>query len=174
MLILVIGGAASGKSAWAESLILKNAVPRYYIATMQVQDTESAARVEKHRAMREGKGFVTVERSLNISQLVLPRRGAVLLEDIGNLTANEMYSPGGAGEAAERAVIDGTLALSAQSGCLVAVSNEVHSGGEHYAGDTACYLKTLARINNSIAARADCVCRVVCGVPVYYKGGEAL
>ena len=52
MLTLVLGGAASGKSACAESLVLKTGLPRYYLATMQVWDAECAARVAKHRAMR--------------------------------------------------------------------------------------------------------------------------
>ena len=61
MLTLVLGGAASGKSGYAESLVLKTALPRYYIATMQVWDAECAARVEKHRKMRAAKQFETVE-----------------------------------------------------------------------------------------------------------------
>ena len=52
MLTLVIGGAASGKSEYAESLVLRSTLPRYYLATMQVWDAECAARVEKHRRMR--------------------------------------------------------------------------------------------------------------------------
>ena len=43
MLTLVLGGAASGKSAYAESLVLKTGLPRYYLATMQVWDAECAA-----------------------------------------------------------------------------------------------------------------------------------
>ena len=46
MLTLVLGGAASGKSGYAESLVLKTALPRYYIATMQVWDAECAARAD--------------------------------------------------------------------------------------------------------------------------------
>ena len=61
MLTLVLGGAASGKSEYAESLVLKTALPRYYLATMQVWDAECAARVEKHRKMRAAKQFETVE-----------------------------------------------------------------------------------------------------------------
>lgn len=61
MLTLVIGGAASGKSAYAESLTLKFPLPRYYVATMQVWDEECAKRVEKHRAMRKEKQFETIE-----------------------------------------------------------------------------------------------------------------
>ena len=52
--------------------------------------------------------------------------------------------------------------------------NEVFSGGADYVGDTGQYLRALAQVNNAFATRADNVCRVVCGLPVYYKGGEKL
>ena len=165
MLTLVLGGAASGKSEYAESLVLKTALPRYYLATMQVWDAECAARVAKHRKMRARKQFTTVECPLHLEQVQLPARGTALLEDLGNLTANELYSPGGAGKHAARAVLAGVEAVASQCENLVLVSNEVFSGGADY------YLLALARVNNALAARADNVCRVVCGIPVYYKGG---
>ena len=61
MLTLVLGGAASGKSEYAEALVLRSTLPRYYLATMQVWDAECAARVEKHRKMRAAKQFETIE-----------------------------------------------------------------------------------------------------------------
>ena len=167
MLTLVLGGAASGKSAYAESLVLKTGLPRYYLATMQVWDAECAARVEKHRKMRAQKQFETLECPLHLDRLALPGRGTVLLEDLGNLVANELYSPGGA-------VLAGLERLAAGCDNLIVVSNEVFSGGADYAGDTDQYLLALAQVNNAFAARADNVCRVVCGLPVYYKGGEKL
>ena len=172
MLTLVLGGAASGKSEYAESLVLKTALPRYYLATMQVWDAECAARVEKHRKMRAQKQFETVECPLDLGSVNLPARGTALLEDLGNLTANELYSPEGAGPHTAEAVLHGVEIIASQCENLVIVSNEVFSGGADYAGDTDRYLLALARINNAVAARADNVCRVVCGIPVYYKGGE--
>ena len=172
MLTLVIGGAASGKSEYAESLVLKNALPRTYLATMQVWDAECAARVAKHRAMRAQKQFETVECPLDLAAVRLPARGTALLEDLGNLTANELYSPKGAGERTAEAVLRGIENVASQCEHLVIVSNEVFSGGADYAGDTDQYLLALAQINNAVAARAENVCRVVCGIPVYYKGGE--
>ena len=97
MLTLVIGGAASGKSEYAESLVLRSTLPRYYLATMQVWDAECAARVEKHRRMRAAKQFETVECPLHLDAVHLPACGTALLEDLGNLTANELYDPAGAG-----------------------------------------------------------------------------
>ena len=171
MLTLVVGGAASGKSEYAEHLVLQTALPRYYLATMQVWDAECAARVEKHRRMRAEKQFETLECPLHLGTVRLPARGTALLEDLGNLTANELYDPAGAGEAAASAILDGLGRLAAQCEHLVVVSNEVFSGGADYAGDTDRYLKALAQVNNALAARADAVVRVVCSIPVYYKGG---
>lgn len=173
MLTLVVGGAASGKSAYAERLVLQTALPRYYLATMQVWDAECAARVEKHRRMRAEKQFETLECPLHLGVVRLPARGTALLEDLGNLTANELYDPAGAGEAAVSAILDGLDKLAAQCEHLVVVSNEVFSGGANYAGDTDRYLKALAQVNNALAARADAVVRVVCGIPVYHKGGPS-
>lgn len=173
MLTLVVGGAASGKSEYAERLVLQTALPRYYLATMQVWDAECAARVEKHRRMRAEKQFETLECPLHLGTVHLPARGTALLEDLGNLTANELYDPTGAGEAAASAILDGLDRLAAQCEHLVVVSNEVFSGGANYAGDTDRYLKALAQVNNALAARADAVVRVVCGIPVYYKGGPS-
>ena len=96
------------------------------------------------------------------------------MEDLGNLVANELYDPGGAGEHTAKAILTGLERLAAGCSDLIVVSNEVFSGGADYVGDTAQYLRALAQVNNAFAARADNVCRVVCGLPVYYKGGEKL
>ena len=172
MLTLVIGGAASGKSEYAENLVLKTTGPRYYLATMQIWDAECAARVEKHRRMRAAKQFETVECPLHLENARLPARGTVLLEDLGHLAANELYDPAGAGEQTAQAILKGLESVAAQCENLIVVSNEVFSGGADYAGDTDLYLKALAQVNNALAARADNVVRVVCGIPVYYKGVE--
>ena len=61
MMIFVSGGSSSGKSAFAESLIVKSGIARrLYIATMEPFGAEAAVRIERHRALRAGKGFDTV------------------------------------------------------------------------------------------------------------------
>ena len=52
----------------------------------------------------------------------------------------------------------------------VVVSNEVFTGGADYAGGTEDYLRLVAEVNRTLAARADQVCEVVCGLPRFYKG----
>ena len=171
MFTLVIGGAASGKSEYAETLILRaGAMKRFYIATMKPLDAECRARITRHRALRAQKGFETVECYTNLEQLRLPDRGAVLLECMGNLAANELFHPRGAGADAEAAILRGIDALLPQCRELVVVSNEVFSGGCDYEGDTLRYLRLLASVNRALAARADYVVEIVCGQAVYYKG----
>lgn len=173
MFTLVVGGAASGKSEYAEGLILASPHrPRYYIATMEPFGPEGQARIARHRTLRLGKGFETVERYTGLAGLRLPQRGAVLLECLGNLTANELYSPAGAGteEGAARAVTAGVEALLPQCADLVVVGNEVFSGGRDYAGDTDGYLRALAAANRTLAGWADRVCEVACGIPYWHKG----
>ena len=165
MLTLVVGGSASGKSAFAERLAVQSGLPRFYVATMRVWDAESEKRVARHRAMRREKRFETLD---------MPARGTALLEDMGNLAANELYDADGAKADAVSAILRGADRLRAQCAHLIIVSNEVFRGGADYAGDTDAYLLALAQINNALAARAENVCRVVCGIPKWVKGGNGL
>ena len=171
MMTLVIGGAASGKSEFAEELVLNAGnLPRYYIATMQPFDDECRARIRRHREMRAKKQFTTVECFVNLEQVTLPGRGVVLLECMSNLAANELYSPDGAGDDAVSSIQRGIRHLKSQCKELVIVSNEVFSGGSDYEGDTLRYLRVLAEVNRMLAKEADTVYEVVCGAPVCHKG----
>ena len=70
MIHLVTGGSGSGKSAYAEKLVTEQYKKdsKYYIATMQVYDEEGKARIERHRQMRSGKGFTTIEQPAYIEE----------------------------------------------------------------------------------------------------------
>lgn len=170
MFTLVIGGSASGKSEYAESLLLQSEhLPRYYIATMRPFDDECRARIARHRRMRAEKRFETIECYTGLSGLILPQRGDVLLECLGNLTANELYDPAGAGPQALEAIVGGVDALLPQCADLVVVSNEVCADGGGYSEETETYRRLLAEANRALAVRADRVCEMVCALPYYYK-----
>ena len=95
MLTLVIGGSASGKSAYAESLCLQSPLPRTYLATMQVWDDECAARVARHRAMRAQKQFDTVECPLHAASFCLKTGKALCLPATDPLTTYPVHVEGG-------------------------------------------------------------------------------
>lgn len=174
MLSLVVGASASGKSEYAEALTLalSPACPRVYLATMEPYDAESRARVARHRALRAGKSFATVERPRDLAGLdAAPLRGSVvLLECLGTLAANQLYGPEGLLPGAYEAVLDGVLHLNAACRELVVVSNEVFLGGADYAGDTDAYLHLLARLNRRLAAESTRAVQVAAGLPLYRKG----
>ncbi len=171
MLSLVLGGAASGKSAWAEEHVLRLDGRRIYLATMLPEGEEARARVERHRQLRAGKGFETLERATDLAGLALPADANVLLEDLGNLLANELFSPEGGGAAALRG---GLEALRMQCRHLTVVSSEVFSGGADYGASTLAYLRELARLNRLLAAEAELVAEIVCGCANVLKGGKGL
>lgn len=176
MLSLVVGGAASGKSAYAEALVLGLEGPRVYVATMEPWDEECVARIARHRERRAGYGFETLECPRDIRGLEVRAHANVLLDCVGNLLANELYAPHAQGEVAQRApqvvkrVVAGVRQLSSQCDNLTIVSNEVCMAGTAYEGDTLPYLQALARINRMVAAEADFVCEVVAGLPNVLKG----
>ena len=167
MLTLVIGGAASGKSEFAERLVLSLPGRRVYLATMEALGEESAARIRKHRLQRSGKGFLTLERCRDLGGLEVPAGANILLECMGNLLANELYSPQGGGSAA---VLGGVERLCGRCAHLTIVTNEVFSGGKDYEGDTLRYLRELGRVNRALAEKADVVAEIVCGCANVLKG----
>lgn len=179
MLVLVIGGSGSGKSEYAERLAVQLAagMPRYYLATMQIWDEECRARIEKHRRQRAGRGFRTVERPRDLAGIpvaALDNSGTILLEDLGNLAANELYEPGKNMRQAKEEILGGLEKLYTSCRHLVIVSNEVGTGGADYAGETEIYLRLLGHLHQEIAGRADVVCEVTAGLPNFYKGRNLL
>lgn len=172
MLILVTGGAASGKSAHAERLLCECAPSsRLYLATMQPFGAAAQARIARHRALREGKGFETVECPLGLQNLSLSQRyDGILLEDLGNLLANEIFAPDGAGDAAFGSILAEIAHLQDCCETLVVVTDEIFSDGVDYPPETAQYIRDLAALNCALAARADAVYESVCGILLPLKG----
>ena len=166
MIVLVTGGSGCGKSTWAEKLIasLPNE-KRVYIATMQVYDEESVKRVERHRVQRADKGFATIECEKDLASAPVEEGSIVLLEDLVNLMANEMFDGGDVSR-----IVPALEELAKKCRHLVMVTNDVFSDGIDYAESTQEYLRQLAKINLQAAELADSVVEVVYSIPVCVKG----
>lgn len=93
---------------------------RVYIATMQVYDEESVQRVARHRAQRANKGFTTIECEKDLASADVPEGSVVLLEDLVNLMANEMF---GGGDTSRILPALNVLACKCQH--LILVTNDV-------------------------------------------------
>ena len=175
MKILVTGGASSGKSAWAESAALGLPGPHVYVATMEPYGTEAEARIARHRAQRADKGFFTMEKSRALAAVELPsavRGGTVLLEDVGNLVANELFVDNREVPADEAlANIDqGLQTLESQCENLVAVTNEIGSDAGDYGLGTRTYQQLMGTVACRLASRFDVVVECVFGIPTVLKG----
>ena len=174
MFVLVTGGSGSGKSEYAESRVLQfGDSRRYYIATMRCFDEESRKRVERHRRMRSGKGFETVECYLKLKNLSLAetpgKKTSILLECMSNLTANELFDPNGSGIEALEEIKTGIDRLQRKCDNLVVVTNELFSDGITYDDGTTHYLSMLGQLNQYMASVADEVVEIVYGLPVFWK-----
>lgn len=194
MITLVTGGSGSGKSAYAESLLSSCEGIRYYIATMQIYDAEGEKKVERHRKLRAGKGFLTIESPMNVGKIRFacaggseqaqyrqeaerkvqgsPEKKSALLECMSNLTANEMFTKDGmkSEEEVVEKIVSEIQTLSQKLDNLVIVTNNVFEDGVIYDAGTMEYLRALGRINAALARLADRVAEVVVGIPVELKG----
>ena len=194
MITLVTGGSGSGKSAYAESLLYSCEGIRSYIATMQIYDAEGEKKVERHRKLRAGKGFLTIESPMNVGKIRFACAGesgqaqyrqeterkvqgssekkSALLECMSNLTANEMFTKDGmkSEEEVVEKIVSEIQTLSQKLDNLVIVTNNVFEDGVIYDAGTMEYLRALGRINVALARLADRVAEVVVGIPVELKG----
>lgn len=180
MIVLIEGGSGSGKSAFAEDRVMQlsdsQKHPLYYLATMKVYDEEGRKKVERHRVLRAGKGFQTVEKPEKIEEAAaeIGEDAVVLLECMSNLVANEMFSgesPRNSADVAET-VLRGVRILSEKAKHLVIVTNNVFEDGIGYDETTAAYQEALGRVNEGIAAIASEVTEVVVGITVPVKREE--
>lgn len=170
MLIMILGGAASGKSEYAENLCMRLSASKLYIATMEPYGEEALKRIERHRSMRKQKGFDTLEQYRELSEAEVKGYDTVLLECMSTLLANEFFT----GEDYYGNIMNGIEKLRNSCRHLVVITNRVFSDGEAYGEETVSYMEALAGINRSLAALADVVVEVVYSIPVILKGGKEL
>ncbi len=165
-LYLILGGARSGKSRYAESVIEAAPAPWRYIATAEAQDAEMESRIRSHRE-RRGPGWETVKAPLELAAALdeCPGGMPVLVDCLtlwlGNLVLGD--------DPVEPAVDDLIAALARRRGLTALVSNEVGLGivpDNRLARD---FRDAAGILHQRVAACADHVHLVVAGIPVIVK-----
>ena len=175
-ILLVTGGSRSGKSAWAQTRAEEIPGPRIYLATCPVIDAEMAERIRKHREARQGKGWETLEETIDLTGVI--RRhgdGRTILVDCLTLWINnlmyEREKQGGLlteGDIVEqcRDVAD---ACRSARGTVIFVTNEVGMGIVPE-NETARRFRDIAgRCNQEMAGAADGVTLLISGIPLQIK-----
>ena len=191
MITLITGGSGSGKSAYAEKYIChasneKGCKEKYYIATMQVFDDEGQRKIDRHRRLRAGKGFITIEQPRDIQNAVsklqsessLKTGRSALLECIQAAEAEKeaLDAPENMKDyeiaqisRVSKKVLKEVSILSENVAELVIVTNNVFEDGVCYDESTMNYIKAMGIVNRGLAAMAERVVEVVAGIPVAVK-----
>jgi adenosylcobinamide kinase/adenosylcobinamide-phosphate guanylyltransferase len=165
--LLVLGGARSGKSAYAQSLAEAQAPERLYLATAEAGDDEMAARIARHRAERK-RGWTTFEEPLEIAAALAAhaRPGRIVLVDCLTLWLTNLML---AGRDPGAPIAGLARAIGALAGPAIFVSNEVGLGivPDHRLGRD--FRDWQGRANREAAAACDAVVFLAAGLPVQLK-----
>lgn len=164
-LTLVLGGAASGKSAFAEGLVERAASQRLYLATAQAWDDEMRAKITRHQIRRD-TGWQTVEAPLDPTPALTAAPYPVLLDCITMWLSNHMLADHDIGPASDTLM----AALAATPVPVVAVSNEIGLSPVPDNALARAFRQAQGEINQRLAAQADLVVFVAAGLPMVLKG----
>jgi adenosylcobinamide kinase/adenosylcobinamide-phosphate guanylyltransferase len=164
-LSLVLGGARSGKSRFAEALVTAHPAPWTYLATAQAFDDEMRDRVALHRARRDS-GWRTVEAPVELAAALRAHRGPVLVDCLTLWLTNLMLGD----HDIEDAVTALERAIAEHGGPVVLVSNEVGLGIVPDNALARAFRDEAGRLHQRLAARADHVVFMVAGLPLHVKG----
>lgn len=162
---LVIGGARSGKSAFAERLARASGLPLTYIATAEAWDDEMAARIAQHRHDR-GAGWTTIEAPHDLTAPLGAASGVVLVDCLTLWLTNRMLA--GADVTTESAALVEAMATS--SARVIAVTNETGLGIVPDNALARQFRDAQGRLNQNVAARAGLVLGVMAGLSFALKG----
>lgn len=167
-LTLVLGGARSGKSAYAESLF--TGPEAVYVATAEAIDDEMRDRIARHRA-RRGDGWITVEAPLDLAGALRTRTrdgsGGVLVDCLTVWLGNLMHA--GRDVDREAGSLLESLAPAAPKAPAVLVANEVGLGVVPDNPTARAFRDHAGRLNQALAGRADRVVLVTAGIPLVLK-----
>ena len=166
-LTLVLGGAGSGKSRYAEALIERQPGKCVYVATAEAGDPEMAARIRRHQARRD-KRWTTVEAQLDLVPALdtHARPGAAVLVDCLTLWLSNLLTATRDPALESDALVS---ALPALKGPVVFVSNEVGLGIVPDNALARIFRDHAGRLHQAIAAAAQSVTFMVAGLPLQIK-----
>jgi adenosylcobinamide kinase/adenosylcobinamide-phosphate guanylyltransferase len=166
-LTFVLGGACSGKSLWAENLIIRSQLDPVYLATSRIFDNEMQEKINRHKARRSGS-WLDIEADCDLAgPLVSLRHTQAVLIDCATMWLTNLMMD-------DDDIPKAQSGLLAAIGCcrapVVIVSNEV---GQGIVPDNALarrFREAQGHLNCALAAQSDLAVFVVAGLPQVLKG----
>lgn len=180
MIVLIVGGAKSSKSSYAElysselSKLKKGEL--FYLATMNPYDLEDLKRIENHLENRKKYDFKTIERHRALQGIFskFSKNDTILLDSLTSLVTNEMFVGKEFNESVHKMILDHIKALGTKVSNLVIVSDYVFSDGIKYDSYTEAFKRELGKINFELASFSDVVIEASFGNLIFHKGKEVL
>jgi len=165
-LTLVLGGARSGKSRYAQTLAMASPPPWIFIATAEAGDEEMRARIDAHRRMR-GEGWLTTEAPVDLAAAVseAPESVPLLIDCLTLWLSNLMLGD----HDVDAAMAAFEHALGAREALTIAVANEVGLGIVPETPLGRAFRDRAGALNQRLAAKADSVVLMVAGLPMTVK-----
>lgn len=167
---LILGGARSGKSRFAESLALASRLPVTYIATAQAGDREMAERIARHRQDRPGE-WTTVEEPVALGQALREQADAsrCIIVDCLTLWLSNLLAE--SEERMQKELDELESVLGALHGRILLVSNEVGLGIVPDNPLARRFRDEAGQLNQRLAGQCEQVTFVAAGLPMALKGG---
>lgn len=174
MLILITGGASTGKSKIAENIAVRTGKNIAYIATMIPNCKEALKKIEKHTKQREKKCFTVIERFNDVNLIDLNNFDTALLECLPTLVSNEMFKYKNEIIDPSKKIYEEINDIKRKIDNLIVVTNNVFSDGIVYDEYTTLYMKSLAKICGMLSSISDIVIESAVGIPIYLKGRKII
>lgn len=163
---LILGGARSGKSRYAETLIERESPPYHYAATAQAFDEEMVERIALHRARRDVR-WITHDCPLDLAALIdaVPHEAPLLIDCLTLWLTNHLLADHDLEQEQHRII----SALARRVGLTVLVANEVGLGIVPDNALARRFRDAAGRLNQAVAREADEVVFMVAGLPMMVK-----
>ena len=166
-IILITGGARSGKSSYAEQLALSLSPTPVYLATARVWDDEFRQRVQKHQE-RRGSEWTNIEEEKERSKHQLPGR-VVLIDCITMWCNNYFFDLHDEVDATLNAMKQEFMEFTNQDATFIFVTNEIGMGGTSPNDIQRRFTDLQGWFNQFVSSQADEVILMVSGIPVKIK-----
>lgn len=175
-IVLVTGGARSGKSDFAQGFAEKSKGPHYFVATCQPLDQEMKQRISLHQNQRSPAIWQTIEEPLELAQVItkINRKSTILIDCITLWISNLLHAAKAGGTVFDHVMLDAHLAplittLTQSAHTVVIVTNEVGQGIVPANQLARTYRDLVGTCNRVMARHAQTVYLVTCGIPVKIK-----
>jgi adenosylcobinamide kinase/adenosylcobinamide-phosphate guanylyltransferase len=175
-LVLITGGCRSGKSAFAQQMAEKHSVPRLFLATCPCLDTEMEERIRKHKEMRSGRGWQSVEEEIHLDRIITGAgdETAIVIDCLTLWISNLLYAAGQQNrELTETDMVplceDLAGAARSHQALVIMVTGEVGLGIVPENRQARLYRDLVGRCNQIMAGQADQVFLMSCGLPLRLK-----